>query len=120
MNNKKIASIITGIGGMARELIENGIMVVYNDNAPLELRDIAVLHTKGKIEKDVKTRDTVIFGKNKYTVTAVGNAANRTLKTLGHCTFCFSGADKTELPGQIELSGGGVPKIAVKDIFEIY
>ena len=113
------ASIITKIGCMVKELLERGMMVMYYDNAPKELGDISVLHLKGNINKDVKVRDVIVLGKNRYTVTAVGGEANHTLRTMGHCTFCFSGADKTELPGQIELSGEKIPVVAVSDRFEI-
>ncbi len=117
----KFTTKVTGIGEMVEELINEGnLVIVFNDNAPPELMDVAVRHTPAELPQPVKAGDIVRFGENEYKVTAVGDEANHTLKNLGHCTFKFSGNPEVELPGQIELDGKGiVPDIKVDDIFEI-
>ncbi len=113
-------STITEIGELAYELIEGGMVVVFNDNAPAALKEMSVLHTIEEFNGCVKVDDRVVFGEKEYRVTAVGSEANETLKTMGHCTFCFNGKDSVQLPGQIELEGDGKPEIEVGYSFEIY
>lgn len=113
-------TIVTGIGELAPEMAEQGLVIVFNENAPVELADLSVLHTSAQLERSVEPGNRVVFGGKEYTVTAVGDEANYTLSKMGHCTFCFDGAKKAELPGQIVLSGGGLPIVKVGDPFEIH
>ncbi|MEG0075307.1 MAG: PTS glucitol/sorbitol transporter subunit IIA [Eubacterium sp.] len=114
-------SEIVGIGPMVQELVEAGqFFIVFNENAPAELAEMSVLHTVCNLEKEVTVGDTIVFGDKEYQVTAVGNEANHTLATMGHCTMKFTGLSEVELPGQIELDGNGVvPKVKPGDRFEI-
>lgn len=110
---------VTAIGPMVSEFLDQNMIIVFNNNAPAALAEIAVLHTIKEFSQDVKVGDVVIFGSHEYMVTAVGEEANYTLRTSGHCTFSFNGADKAKIPGHIELSGGSVPDIKVGDTFQI-
>ena len=112
-------TIITGIGELASEMADQGLLIVFNENAPAELADISILHTAAHLETDVKPQDKVLFGKTTFTVTAVGDEANYTLRKMGHCSFCFNGASVAELPGQIVISGGRMPEVSIGDAFEI-
>ncbi|MEL7602905.1 MAG: PTS glucitol/sorbitol transporter subunit IIA [Bacillota bacterium] len=113
-------TIVTGIGELAPEMAEQGLVIVFNENAPAELADLSILHTSAQLDRGVEPGDRVKFGGNAYTVTAGGEEANYTLGKMGHCTFCFDGTDQAELPGQIVLSGGGLPTVQVGDPFEIH
>lgn len=110
---------VTAIGPLVGDFLEQNMVIVFNDNAPAALAEIAVLHTITDFDKDVNVGDVVIFGKNEYVVTAVGEEANHTLRTSGHCTFSFEGSDSAKIPGHIELAGEGIPEINVGDSFEI-
>ncbi len=114
-------SKITEIGPMVAELAEAGqFFIVFNDNAPAELAEMAVLHTPCDLERDVAIGDTVVFGDKEYRVTAVGDEVNHTLATMGHCTMKFTGLSEVELPGQLELDGQGiVPEVKPGDCFNI-
>lgn len=105
---------------MAYELIGGGMLVVFNENAPAALREMSVMHTIESLRHPVKVDDIVVFGDQEYLVTAVGHEANNTLDTMGHCTFCFNGKSEVQIPGQIELSGDGVPTLAIGCGFHIY
>ena len=113
-------TIVTGIGELVPEMAAEGLLIVFNGNAPAELADISILHTAAGLEKDVQPGDEVLFGKTRFTVTAVGDEANYTLRKMGHCSFCFNGASVAELPGQIVVSGGNMPEVSIGDAFEIH
>lgn len=110
---------ITGIGEMALEFLEQNMLIVFNENAPDELKELSVLHTITTLDKDVKVGDVVLFGDDSYVVTAVGDEANHTLRAMGHCTFKFTGKDTVQLPGHIELSGEKLPTPEIGKHFEI-
>jgi PTS system glucitol/sorbitol-specific IIA component len=112
-------SQITGIGPLALDFLEENILIVFNDNAPPELAELSVLHEPHPLERDIRTGDTVFFGAERYTVTAVGEEANRTFRSMGHCTFKFTGKSEVELPGHIELAGQARPDVRVGETLRI-
>ena len=112
-------SEITAMGPMARDFLDEDMLIVFNDNAPSELAELSVLHSISPVDRDIRPGDTVILGQSRYTVTAVGEEANHTFRTMGHCTFKFTGKSETELPGHVELSGQAPPDIKIGDVFQI-
>ncbi|MEF9918483.1 MAG: PTS glucitol/sorbitol transporter subunit IIA [Eubacterium sp.] len=110
---------VTEIGPMVQEFIDEKMIIVFNDNAPAALREMAVLHTIEEMEHDIKVDDIIVIGDKEYLVTAVGSEANETLKMMGHCTFCFNGGDTAKIPGQIELLGESMPEITLGCTIEI-
>ena len=107
---------VNKIGQSAFELYEEcGCLIIFDEIAPEELAEIAVLHEEGEIKRDILVGDIITLGKHDYKVTAVGSEALLTLKELGHCTFKFTGRDEAEVPGQIELYGDQRPNIEIGD-----
>jgi len=111
---------VTKLGESYGDIFEQGMVVVFNENAPEELAELSALHTPAKLPGDVKPGDEVVLGNKRYVVTAVGSEANYTLGKMGHCTFVFTGADKAELDGHIVLEGKGMPELKPGSAFEIY
>lgn len=112
-------SIVKGIGPLVSDLASEGnIVIVFDENAPAALAEMAVIHTHCSLDKDVTEGDLVLLGDGEYLVTAVGEEANQTLRKMGHCTFKFTGQDKVDLPGQIELAGK-LPNVKEGDVFQI-
>lgn len=110
---------ITQIGEMVEEFLTEKLLIVFDENAPPGLAEISILHTIREFNKEVKVGDTVRFGESYYEVTAVGHEANKTLESMGHCSFSFTGEDQVKLPGQIELKGQGIPIVKIGDPFQI-
>lgn len=107
---------VNKIGISALELYEEcGCLIIFDDIAPEELAEIAVLHEEGEIKRNIEVGDAIHLGKHEYKVTAVGTEAMLTLKELGHCTFKFTGKSEAEVPGQIELEGPSHPQIEIGD-----
>lgn len=106
---------IVECGEMAKEFLDNGMIIIFNDNAPPELAEISVLHTSGILQKDVEAGDRVQIGNMEYLVTSIGHEANKTLKELGHCTLKFNGLKEADLPGVICLEDKEKPNIKIGD-----
>lgn len=114
----KYEVIVTGLGDLVSEMLENNICILFNDNAPAELAEISILHTVAELKEAVKVGDKVTIGTLDYTVQDVGGEANHTLKTLGHCTLKF-GAEKADLPGEIALTGNPIAHVKPGDLIKI-
>ena len=98
---------VTGWGEDALEFLSEDMnfIVIFNDNAPAELKEIAILHTITQLGEDPAPGDTLILGDKVFDITAVGEEAKHTLRTLGHCTFNFKGGSEAERPGMIMVKG---------------
>lgn len=121
----KYQATITGWGEDALDFLgdENtNFIVVFNNNAPEELAEIAVLHTIEELKADPAPGDTLIFCDKVYDITAVGDEAKHTLRQLGHCTLSFKGGSEPERPGCIMLEGEPLTAADVKKggTIEIY
>ncbi len=121
----KYGTKITGWGPDALGFLEEeecNFIIIFNNNAPEELAEIAVLHEKAELKADPAVGDTVIICGKVYDVTAVGTEALHTLRTLGHCTLSFKGGSEPERPGCIMLEGEPLlaSDIMVGGAIEIY
>lgn len=100
---------VTGLGSMALEFLAPGMemqfVILFNDDAPADLADLAILHTAGELTADPVPGDTMKIGSKTYKITAVGDEAVHTLKTLGHCTLAFKGDTEPYRPGCLMLDG---------------
>ena len=100
---------VTGLGSMALEFLDPSMemrfVILFNDNAPAELADLAILHTQGEMTEAPAPGDTMKIGEKTYKVTAVGDEAIHTLATLGHCTLAFTSDTTPYRPGCINLDG---------------
>lgn len=113
----KFESVVTEIGKDAIELFElGGGLIIFDDNAPAGLAEIAVLHTQSDFKDDIEVGDKLIIGSSEYKITAVGSEALHTLKEMGHCSIKFDGKSSVELPGQIEVKGNDIPNPKVGDM----
>ena len=122
----KYSSEITGFGPEAFEFLEPELalnfVIIFNEDAPPELAELAILHKKADVIADPAKGDILMIGENVYTITAVGSEAPQTLRELGHCTMAFGGGEEAFRPGCIMLEGPMLSRDSVKvgDRIEIY
>ena len=100
---------VTGLGDMALAFLDPAMemrfVILFNDDAPAELAELAILHTKAELTEAPAPGDTMKIGAKTYKVTAVGDEAIHTLKELGHCTLAFTADTEPYRPGCINLDG---------------
>ena len=104
----KYHATITGWGNDALYFLDDpdsNFIIIFNEDAPPELADISVLHTKAPLLGEPAVGDMVFIAGKLFTITAVGDEAKSTLRDLGHCTLVFKGADEPDRPGCIMLHG---------------
>ena len=100
---------VTGLGDMALAFLDPAMemrfVILFNDDAPAELAELSILHTKGEMTEAPAPGDTMKIGEKTYRITAVGDEAIHTLKELGHCTLAFTADTEPYRPGCINLDG---------------
>ena len=100
---------VTGLGDMALAFLDPAMemqfVILFNEDAPAELAELSILHTKAEVTEDPAPGDTMKIGDKTYKITAVGDEAKYTLKELGHCTLAFTADTEPYRPGCINLDG---------------
>ncbi|HHX24646.1 MAG: PTS glucitol/sorbitol transporter subunit IIA [Tepidanaerobacteraceae bacterium] len=116
---EKYKATITEIGELAEELLQQGMMVLFNNTAPAELREISIIHSGGVLKSDLQVGDKLFIGKKMYTVTAIGKVANKNLKKIGHACLKFDAKTCPDLPGDVHLKGEKIPSVKLGDTIQI-
>lgn len=116
---------ITGWGEEALYFLtdkEMNFIILFNDNAPEELKAISVCHTQAPVLQELAVGDTLMLCGKVFTITAIGDEARQTFRDLGHCTISFKGGAEPERPGCIMVEGEELEAsdIVVGGIIEIY
>lgn len=112
-------TVVIGIGKRAMEFIDEGMFVIFKDDAPEELKEFCIIHKENNLLKDIKENDLLKIGEDKFRIIGVGSVVNENLKRLGHITFRFDG-EKETLGGSINLGKKDIPKITINKIIEIW
>lgn len=94
------------VGPMVAELLDAGVLVLFDEQAPSELREIAVIHHRRMQPESLVAGDVLVLGAARYVITAVGPAANGNFSELGHIVIKATGASETELPGEVYVEMG--------------
>lgn len=108
-------STVTGVGELAGEFFAEGIVVLFGDDAPEELQEVAVVHAPMVTTGGVRPGDRIVLGDASLTVTAVGPVANDNLVNLGHLVIKRNGAQEHSQPGDVCCDEGVIPELAAGD-----
>ena len=111
----KYAVTITAVGSLARNFLENNnSVIILDEGIRPNLADMVVQHTEGQLTKDIKAGDTLTVGDLAFKVVRVGEIANQTIRTEGHCTLVFN--TEGTMPGQIIVQGPVLPRLKAGDM----
>jgi PTS system glucitol/sorbitol-specific IIA component len=109
------SSTVTAVGELVPDFAEQGVLVFFGENAPLELHEFSIIHTP-----DVQTRaphvgDTITLANNEYSVLAVGSVASDNLLNLGHLDLKANGLTEPEMPGDVNVEATMLPTVQIGD-----
>ena len=107
----KYQATITAIGPYVAEFIDHNILVLFGDQAPEELAEFSIIHDGKDMQGTLIVGDKVYLGDDRFTVLAVGEAANNNLKNLGHLILKFNGESEPEMPGDVCVENKPLPEI---------
>ncbi|CEI83385.1 hypothetical protein J18TS1_30330 [Oceanobacillus oncorhynchi subsp. incaldanensis] len=101
---------VTEVGEDVELMKEEGILILFNNTVPEDLKTIAVIHD-GAFHQDIKSGDNMIINGELFRILHVGDKANETLSQLGHATFNFEGETEYDMPGTVYLEKKEIPHI---------
>ncbi|MDI6601233.1 PTS glucitol/sorbitol transporter subunit IIA [Calorimonas adulescens] len=114
----KYLTTVTAVGEQVSELKEANILIIFNEDAPKELAEISVLHTKEELNAEVRPGDILRIDECDYVILDVGDEVNKNLALLGHCCLKFDN-NTGLLPGDVRVDGE-IPDIKVGSRIKIY
>ena len=106
-------SIVTEVGSQVGLFLQDKMIVLFNETAPSDLREIAVIHQYSPLEEDITVGDELVIGNQSFKITSVGYKVNETMRELGHSKIAFTGFLEVDMPGTLCVEEKEVPNIAV-------
>lgn len=110
---------IKAIGADADEFKTDGMIILFGEGAPDELKDSCYIVEVMPLQGTIEAGHIMKIGSEEFKITAVGEEAPVTLNGLGHCTLNFSGQTEADLPGSIYLEEKPVPEISLGTAIQI-
>lgn len=105
-------SVVKEIGVLVPTFKDDKILILFGPQAPKELREMAVIHEFENLEEEsLKQGGTIQFGDESFTITALGNLANKNFKELGHISIYFQEPMEEVLPGAVFAAPHSFPTI---------
>ncbi len=103
-------SVVKEVGVLVPTFKEDKILILFGPQAPKELREMAVIHEFENLEEEpLKQGGTIQFGEESFTITALGDLANKNFKELGHVSIYFQEPMEEVLPGAVFASPYSFP-----------
>ena len=99
------ATTVQGIGSEAGMFAEQGMYILFGDNAPASLADYCYTIVMNPTTADITPGQLLVLDGANYPVTAVGSLVRKNLDGLGHITINFDGANEPALEGTLHVSG---------------
>ena len=110
---------VTDLGKMVTNFSVEKMIILFKDNAPEDLADYCVLHSKNQVFDVIQEQDVLVIGDAEYKILYVGEEVQSNLQNLGHITLRFVGRTKG-LGGSLYLEDKAVPTIHRGDRIAIY
>lgn len=102
-------TVVTAVGPMVDDFRRQGVVILFDERAPEELRDFAVIHAPTISLAGPTPGDVIVLGDVELPVLAVGSVVSDNLLALGHLDLKADGASKAALPGDVCVPQGELP-----------
>lgn len=112
-----ITSEIVEIGELVPDFESEGVLVLFGESAPAELKDMSVIHRpKSKNQGTIEEGGVLTISGNQYKIQEVGSLANENFDELGHISIYFGDDEPQEvLPGAIFVTPNVFPQMKIGD-----
>jgi len=115
MSEVVYSTTVTAVGELVPEFSEQGVLVFFGENAPLELHEFSIIHTPDVQTRAPQVGDTITLANNEYNVLAVGSVASDNLLNLGHLDLKANGLTEPEMPGDVNVEATLLPSVQIGD-----
>ena len=109
------STTVTAVGELVPDFADQGVLVFFGEDAPIELHEFSIIHKPDVIERAPQVGDTITLQQNMYNVLAVGSVASDNLLNLGHLDLKANGLSEPEMPGDVNVEAVSLPKVNVGD-----
>lgn len=113
-------SQVLTVGKFVNDYLQENKIILFAAPTPADLALYCVVHRPDDLFQPISSGQKLKINGKDYTVTAVGEVANKNLQVLGHITLSFDGAVHAELPGNIHLQGDAPDTITPGDRISFY
>jgi PTS system glucitol/sorbitol-specific IIA component len=115
----RYSTVVTAVGALVPDFIEQGLQVWFAEGAPEELHEFSVLHRPSVTTGGVRPGDRVRLDGTTLQVLAVGSVANDNLVRLGHLDLKANGLTSPPLPGDVCVQRTALPAVLPGSRLEI-
>jgi PTS system glucitol/sorbitol-specific IIA component len=115
MSEVVYSTTVTAVGELVPDFAEQGVLVFFGENAPIELHEFSIIHTPDVQTRAPQVGDTITLANNEYNVLAVGSVASDNLLTLGHLDLKANGLLEPEMPGDVNVEATVLPSVQIGD-----
>lgn len=113
------STTVTAVGELVPDFREQGVLVFFGENAPVELHEFSILHKPDVEIRAPQAGDTIRLSNESFQVLAVGSVASDNLLNLGHLDLKANGFSEAELPGDVNVEVRDLPTVKVGDRLEV-
>lgn len=113
-------SQVLTVGEFVNDYLQENKIILFAAPTPVDLAMYCVVHRPDVLFQPISPGKKLEINGRDYTVTAVGEVANKNLQALGHITLSFDSAGDAELPGNIHLQGDAPDSISPGDKIGFY
>ena len=93
------------VGPDAPAFLAEKMAITFAGDAPESLRSYCIIIEKAQFSGTLAVGDTVRIDDQTWTITALGEVAEKNLANLGHVTLVFDGDSEPRMPGAVHLAG---------------
>ncbi|GIP62907.1 PTS sorbitol transporter subunit IIA [Virgibacillus pantothenticus] len=116
----KYETTVDRVGAHAATFLEEKMLILFGKDAPAELEDYCLSIVINDLKESINVGDILQLNDREYRITAVGEAVEKNLATLGHITLNFDGSQIPELPGTLYLEDRPISEVDIGDEIKIY
>jgi PTS system glucitol/sorbitol-specific IIA component len=117
---KYYSTTVQELGVNVHSFKEAKMLIMFNENAPEELREYCILHRGNELTDTVQAGDIFRLGSAEYKVVYVGSEVQKNLKNLGHITLRFNANEEGEgLEGSLYLEDKPIVDVVPGDEISI-
>jgi PTS system glucitol/sorbitol-specific IIA component len=117
---KYYSTTVQELGVNVHSFKDAKMLIMFNENAPEELREYCILHRGNKLEDTVQPGDIFCLGSAEYKIVYAGSEVQKNLRDLGHITLRFNNNDEGEgLEGSLYLEDKPIVDVVPGDEISI-
>ncbi len=109
------STTVTAVGELVPDFAEQGVLVFFGENAPIELHEFSIIHAPDVQTRAPQVGDKITLADAEYSVLAVGSVASDNLLNLGHLDLKANGLTEPEMPGDVNEEAVSLPVVKIGD-----